>query len=313
MPTPVSRTRSSALSPDFAERHLDLPFERELERVGNQVENDLFPHPAVHVHGLVQAGAIEFEPQPRLFGGRAKHAGQLHRERRQVGGQIDRLHAAGLDAREIQQRVDQPQQPRAVAAYQLQLILGGRRKPCVALRQQVLDGAQHQRQRRAKFMAHVAEERRLGAVDLRQRLEPFPLFFRRARVLDGRRDLPGHQFIECAIFSVQLARRAYSRHQDSQRAALPARRHRQHHRLRKSRCCPTPAGRPSRSAAREFACGCPRLRHVRQRPDALPFITSALDGRASPKSIRHGVSPSMPPASPQTCSIRARLCSVSSR
>ena len=70
--------------------------------------------------------------------------------------------AAGLDAREIEQRVDEPEQPEAVPMRDRQrLALRGRHQRRL---ERVFERPQHERQRRAEFVADVAEEGGLGAV-----------------------------------------------------------------------------------------------------------------------------------------------------
>ena len=71
------------------------------------------------------------------------------------------------------------------------------------LGERVLQRAEHQGQRRAKFMADVGEKRGLGAIDFGQSLRP------RARPLevvgsnDGGRNLPGQQFHKAAVIGVE--------------------------------------------------------------------------------------------------------------
>ena len=75
----------------------------------------------------------------------------------------------------------------------------------MALGQQILDRTQHERQRSAEFMADIAEECGLGAINFRQGFESLSLFFRGAGVLDGGRDLSGDQFVEGSIFRIEFA------------------------------------------------------------------------------------------------------------
>ena len=85
------------------DRHLAL--ERELESVGEKIQHDLLPHAAIDedsvrdwlaFHGVLQAGAVHC---------RAEHAGDVRREAGQIRRLINRLHASGLETREIQERV----------------------------------------------------------------------------------------------------------------------------------------------------------------------------------------------------------------
>ena len=75
----------------------DLPLEGELEGVGEQVQDDLLPHVAVHVDRLGQRRAVHHQPQPGLLAGRAEVAGELRGQRRQVGRLERRPDPARLD------------------------------------------------------------------------------------------------------------------------------------------------------------------------------------------------------------------------
>ena len=93
-----------------------LPVERELQRVRQQVEDDLLPHVPVDVDRLGQRRAVDLELQPGALDGRAEGAREVGGERRRSIGSIRRPAARpGLDAREVEQRVHQLQQPQRVA------------------------------------------------------------------------------------------------------------------------------------------------------------------------------------------------------
>ena len=51
---------------EFAQRHADLALEGELERVGEQVENDLLPHVAIDIGGLTERRASTVRRSPAL-------------------------------------------------------------------------------------------------------------------------------------------------------------------------------------------------------------------------------------------------------
>ena len=85
----------------------DRPVEGEFQRVGQQVEHHLLPHVAVQVHRLVQRRTIHDEDQAGPFHGRAEDAGQLAGHRSEVDRLVAGRHAAGFDAGEVEQRVDQ--------------------------------------------------------------------------------------------------------------------------------------------------------------------------------------------------------------
>ncbi len=103
-----------------SQRDGDFTVEGELERVGQEIEDDLLPHVPVHVHGLGQRRAVEDEPQAGFLDRRSEHAGELGGRRGEVGRLVGRVDASGLDAREVEQRVHQLQQPQAVAVRDVQ-------------------------------------------------------------------------------------------------------------------------------------------------------------------------------------------------
>ena len=115
--------------------------------------------------------------------------------------EVDRLEArlrpAGLDAREIEQRVDQLQQPQRRCGAPTDDQLAVRRQQlAVGLGQHLLERAQHQGERRAELVADVGEEGGLGAVDLGQRLGAPALLFVGLGVGDRRGDLAGDEVEE---------------------------------------------------------------------------------------------------------------------
>ena len=105
------------------------PLEGELQRVGEQVEDDLLPHVPVDVHRLAQRRAVDGERQARAVDGGAEHAGQLRGGRGEVDRLEPRVDAAGLQPGEVEQRVDQLAQAQRVAVDDLELLahprLGG--------------------------------------------------------------------------------------------------------------------------------------------------------------------------------------------
>src|SRR5205085_7778334 len=108
--------------------------------------------------------------EPRPLERRAKYAGELGGEGRKIGGFVAGFDAAGLDAREVEQRVDQAQEAQTVAVGDAQRFPRARVELTVAAAERVLQWAEHERERRAKLVAHVGEERGLGAIDGGERL-----------------------------------------------------------------------------------------------------------------------------------------------
>ena len=82
------------------------------------------------------------------------------------------------------------------------LALGDDRRRRRMAHQHVLERPEHQRQRRAELVAHVGEERGLGAVELGERLGPAALLFVGAGVGDRRGDLPRDQIEKPSIGDV---------------------------------------------------------------------------------------------------------------
>jgi hypothetical protein len=193
-----------------AQADLDLAFESEFERIRDEIENDLLPHLAVNKGRLRQRRTVDGEVQPGLLDCRAKHARKLGRVFRKVGRLVARLNAARLDAGEIEQRVDELQQPQAVAVDELDLPAMGRARRGFRseLALEVVERPQHQRQRRAKFVADIGEEGGFCAIDRGQHLGPLALLLVGSCAGDGDGDTARHQLVEIAIKLVEGQPRA---------------------------------------------------------------------------------------------------------
>ena len=204
-----------------------VALEGELEGVGEEVEDDLLPHVAVDVDRLGQRRAVHDQLQPRPLHGGAENGGQLGREGGQVGRLVGRLDAAGLDAREVEQRVDQLEQAQAVAVDDGQplAVVGPAGRPASASTSS--SGPSMQRQRRAELVADVAEEGRLGAVELGQRLGARALLLVGLGVGQGRGDLPGDEVEEGAVLVVEGPARTDAGDQKRRRPGAARRRDRQ--------------------------------------------------------------------------------------
>ena len=101
-------------------------------------------------------------------------------------GLIHGLHPPCLNAREIEQRVDELEQAQPVAMDEVKLRVVRLRNHCTCRHPlHLFERAQHQRQGSAKFVADVGEKLRLGAVDLGQRLDAPPLDFQSSFILFG--------------------------------------------------------------------------------------------------------------------------------
>src|SRR5690606_33058979 len=105
--------------------------------------------------------------EPGALAGGAEVAREVGRERAQVRRRERGLLTPGLDTRELEQRVDEPQQPPRVALRDLEpQLLRARYRRRVGER--VLERAEHQRERRPKLVTDVAEKRRLRTIELRE-------------------------------------------------------------------------------------------------------------------------------------------------
>ncbi len=145
---------------------------------------------------------------PALLDGRAEHAGQIGGERGQVDGFVGRLDAPCLDARKIEQRVDQLEQTQAVAVRHFQpfVVIAA----AIVFGQLSSSGPSISVSGVRNSWLDVREERGLGAVDFGQRLGAFALLFVCAGVGDGGGDLPGDQIEEAAIIVIERQARADS-------------------------------------------------------------------------------------------------------
>ncbi len=90
----------------------------------------------------------------------------------------------------------------------------------------VLDRPEHQRQRRAEFMADVRKEGRLRTVELRQRLRAPPLLLIGLCVGDRRRDLAGGETEEAPIVVIEQAERVESDDKNACAASVSGRQNR---------------------------------------------------------------------------------------
>ena len=201
----------------------DRPLEGELEGVGGEVQDDLLPHVTVHVNRLRQRWAVHDQTQPGLLAGGAEVAGQLRCQRRQVGRLVNRLHPAGLDPREVQEGVDQLQEPQAATVRRLQPLALPARQGLGGVGERVLDRAQDQGQRSAELVRGVGEEGGLRPVELREGLCPLLLLLVGPGVGDGGGDLAGDQLEEATVLVVEPQPRADAGHEQPRRLVGPPR------------------------------------------------------------------------------------------
>ncbi len=206
---------------DLAHRHGDAAGKRELESVGDEVEDDLFPHLAIDVHRNWQGRAVDDELEASLLHRGAERAGEIGGE----GCEIDRLesgtHASGFDAREVEQCVDELEETLAVAMRDVELIADGAWHG-VAGATRFVERTEQQRQRRTKLVADVAEEGRLGAIDLGERLGAATLLFVSVDVGQTGGDLPDEQFDKAARTVVERPERIETGDEHTGRTLLSA-------------------------------------------------------------------------------------------
>ena len=166
MPTPVSRTwkviwsvRRSRLRPDA-----DLAGLGELDRVGDEIAQDLGDLALIRHQRRQAAGLLEDESDVIADQQRAQHAAQ---RAEQIGGlELGRAHhrLAGLDLGDVEQIVDQLGQVLRRLADEIDLpLLLGRQLPVAARLQQARE-RQDRVERRAELMAHIGEEARFQLV-----------------------------------------------------------------------------------------------------------------------------------------------------
>ena len=181
--------------------------EGEFECIRQQIENHFFPHVAVDVNRLGQRLAIDREPQACSLDGRTEVRGQF----RGKGGKFDGLkvglRAAGFDAREIQQGIDQLQQPYAVAMghpYQFAMFAQG-----VNIRpaQDILERTEHQGKRGTKLVTDVGKKSGFRTIEFCQGLRAALGLLVRLGVGESGRDLSCDQIDESQIGIVHAAKR----------------------------------------------------------------------------------------------------------
>ena len=74
----------------------------EFEGIGEQVEDDLFPHIRIDIERLIERRTIDHQRQPGPFAGRSEAAGQAGCEIRDVDRLEVCLRTPGLDARKVE-------------------------------------------------------------------------------------------------------------------------------------------------------------------------------------------------------------------
>src|SRR5581483_7911356 len=87
--------------------------------------------------------------------------------------------------------------------------------------QKLLERAQHERERSAEFVAHVAKEQGLGAIDLSQSLTAFAFQLQGARIGEAGADLSGYQGEKAVVFFVESLARVDATQKNARQSFLP--------------------------------------------------------------------------------------------
>jgi len=201
-----------------------------LERVGEEVEDDLLPHAAIGVHRLAERRAVDAQREAGALARRPEGARQLGDVRREIDRLVRRLDAAGLEPREVEQRVDELEQPERVAVHDLELLALRGLQRTARTGEQVGRRPEHERERCAELVAHVGEELRLGAIQLGERFGAAALFLIRLRVAERDGDLRPKERVEGSVPLVERAARAHAGDDRAERQVVASRRDRHHER-----------------------------------------------------------------------------------
>ena len=126
---------------------------------------------------------------------------------REVGRLVRGVDAPGLDAGEIQQRIDQPQQALGIAMRDLLPFPMDGRQRRGRIGQAVFKRSDQQGERCSEFVADVAEERRLCPIELRESFGALSLLLVGARVGERGAKLVGHEIEKRAVRFVERAAR----------------------------------------------------------------------------------------------------------
>jgi hypothetical protein len=84
--------------PKAGQRHRDAPVERELQRIRQQVEDDLLPHQAIDVDGPAGGSTVDIEAQARSLHRRSERAGEVGGEDIELDRLVDRIGASRFNS-----------------------------------------------------------------------------------------------------------------------------------------------------------------------------------------------------------------------
>ena len=148
-------------------RQLDPPARlRELQRIPDQVHQHLVERIRISVKPLHRLQRSALEPHALALRQPASALDHVAHQPRRIQAQPAHLQLAALDLRQIQQIVDQLQQPQPVRMHRANHLPHERRQLPELPRPNALQRRQHQRQRRPQLVMQIRRKPRLGAIQL---------------------------------------------------------------------------------------------------------------------------------------------------
>src|SRR5215470_848598 len=145
----------------------NLPGERELECVGEQVEDDLLKHVTVDMDVRRQRWTVHPQSQPSLVERGPKGRSKLGSKGRYVHRLVSSLQPSRLNAGEIQQRVDELEQAQRVTMGDANELTPLRTRLVARFGKNFLKRRQHESDRRAELMTDVGKKQGLRVVECR--------------------------------------------------------------------------------------------------------------------------------------------------
>ena len=194
--------------------------QRVLECVRQQIQDDLFPHLPIDKVRFRKGVTRDGKANARALHGGTKDTRQLLRQGGKIGRHEMRLRASCLNTREIEQGIDEPQQPQRIAVGTVKRLAA---QPLRRVLLRLLYRTQQQRERGPEFMRDVGEEGGLRAINFRQCLGARAFGLIRLRIGNRTGELPDNQVEEALIGIVQrpAGRNARDQHRAAGRGALP--------------------------------------------------------------------------------------------
>lgn len=187
---------------------------RIFEGIGDEVEDDLFPHAVIHTNRMGQACEMQFEGKSGTVYRGAEATDDFCGDERKIRRLEDRIGATGLDTAEFEQGVDETQQPQGIAIDHIEIVPRAGKAAGIG-GQSLLQRAKHQGQRRSELMADIGKEVGFGLVQRRQFLRTAPFFLDGARIAQSDCRLLGEEGEKAPVADIELARRADSDNQQA--------------------------------------------------------------------------------------------------